>query len=214
MVSVVPYLAPDCSEQVCLHLDEPGCNSCIFLEGCHLCCLPGNSVAHNTLLVEFQFERNQHFIVTRKWIWKGYFGPSANYFWPSVPFQLLLNIYLIAVRSILTFMLFFCTTLPYFLILFVLGALTFIPDDPFSWLCHLPKVCWLLPWCRLYWEIILYVYGIIKSVSTVTYFGRFLRKAQTFQKRWRFLSAVGLPQCPCVTVTRAKGLTVFKFQKM
>jgi hypothetical protein len=29
-------------------------------------CLPGNPVARNTLFVEFQFKRNQHFIVTRK----------------------------------------------------------------------------------------------------------------------------------------------------
>lgn len=150
-----------------------------------------------------------------RFFWGG--GLSANGFWPSVIFQLLLNIQLIAVRSFLIFMLFFCTTLPYFLVLYsvcswcfdILSQMIHFPD------CyHLPNICWRLPWCRLYGEIILYVYGIIKSLSIMMYLGRFIRRAWTFQKRWRFVSAVDHPQCPCLTVIRAKDLTVFKFQKM
>jgi hypothetical protein len=35
-----------------------------------------------------------------------------------------------------------------------------------------------------------------------------------FRRDGGFVSAVDLPQCPCVAVIRAKDLTVFKFQKM
>jgi len=137
MVAVMPYLVPNFSEHVCLYLDEPGCKSYIFLEGCYLCCLPGNIVAHNTLLVEFQFKRNQHFTVTRKWICKGVFWPSAYYFWPAVIFQLLLHIqthcssFLFNLRVVFLyyFALFFNSVFCLFLALW-----HFIPDDSFSWL--------------------------------------------------------------------------------